>query len=77
MAEVVPFEANEVLYVGDRVDNDLRPAVAAGMPTALVHRGPWATIQWPTEEARSLPTFRIESLLELPEAIAKFNAGVR
>ncbi|MBT2510133.1 HAD family hydrolase [Streptomyces sp. ISL-98] len=77
VAEVVPFEAEEILYVGDRVDNDLRPAVAAGMPTALVRRGPWATIQWRTEEARSLPTFRIESLIELPEAVAKFNAGVR
>jgi FMN phosphatase YigB (HAD superfamily) len=77
VAEVVPFEPGEILYVGDRVDNDLRPAVAAGMPTALVHRGPWATIQWGSEEARQLPTFRIESLTELPEAIAKFNASER
>ncbi|MBT2401558.1 HAD family hydrolase [Streptomyces sp. ISL-100] len=76
VAEAVPFQAHEILYVGDRVDNDLRPAVAAGMATALVHRGPWATIQWNTDEAKQLPTFRIESLLELPDAIAKFNAGV-
>lgn len=77
VAEVVPFEPDEILYVGDRVDNDLRPAVAAGMHTALVHRGPWATIQWNTAEARELPTFRIESLAELPERIAKFNAQAR
>ncbi|MFD5735621.1 HAD family hydrolase [Streptomyces sioyaensis] len=77
VADVVPFENDQILYVGDRVDNDLRPAVAAGMHTALVHRGPWATIQWNTVEARELPTFRIESLLELPEAIAKFNARER
>ncbi|WP_329311724.1 HAD family hydrolase [Streptomyces sp. NBC_01262] len=77
VAEVVPFEPGEILYVGDRVDNDLRPAVAAGMPTALVRRGPWATIQWDSEEARKLPTFRIESLAELPDAIAGFNAGAR
>ncbi|MEV7467101.1 HAD family hydrolase [Streptomyces kronopolitis] len=77
VADVVPFENDQILYVGDRVDNDLRPAVAAGMPTALVHRGPWATIQWNTAEARELPTFRIESLTELPEAIAKFNAQER
>ena len=77
VGEVVPYEPGEILYVGDRVDNDLRPATAAGMRTALVHRGPWATIQWNTHEARELPTFRIESLAELPERIAKFNAGER
>ena len=74
VAEVVPYEPGEILYVGDRVDNDLRPAVAAGMPTALIRRGPWATIQWATEEAKKLPTFRVESLLELPGVIAGFNA---
>lgn len=77
VAAVVPFQPSEILYVGDRVDNDLRPSVAAGMPTALVHRGPWATIQWSSAEARELPTFRVESLSELPERIAKFNAAER
>ncbi|MFJ9037490.1 HAD family hydrolase [Streptomyces sp. NPDC102406] len=74
VAEVVPHTVDEILYVGDRVDNDLRPGAQAGMHTALVHRGPWATIQWNTEEAQSLPTFRIDSLLELPSLIAEFNA---
>lgn len=77
VAEVVPFAADEILYVGDRVDNDLRPAVAAGMHTALVHRGPWATIQWRTEEAEKLPTFRVESLSQLPALIANFNGSAR
>ncbi|MFJ8861533.1 HAD family hydrolase [Streptomyces sp. NPDC102451] len=73
VADVVPADPGEILYVGDRVDNDLRPAVAAGMYTALVHRGPWATIQWNTEEAEKLPTFRVESLLELSPLIKQFN----
>ncbi|MDX2542744.1 HAD family hydrolase [Streptomyces sp. WI04-05B] len=77
VAEVVPFAATEILYVGDRVDNDLRPAVAAGMNTALVHRGPWATIQWETDEAKDLPTFRVESLLELSGLIVDFNGSAR
>ncbi|WP_093777102.1 HAD family hydrolase [Streptomyces sp. yr375] len=77
VAEVTPFANEEILYVGDRVDNDLRPAVAAGMHTALVHRGPWATIQWHDEEAKKLPTFRVESLLELPGLIQEFNASAR
>ncbi|MEW2568288.1 HAD family hydrolase [Streptomyces sp. NPDC047070] len=70
----VPFDADEILYVGDRVDNDLWPASYAGMHTALVHRGPWATIQWQSEDARRLPTFRVESLTELSGLIAQFNA---
>ncbi|AZS89748.1 HAD family hydrolase [Streptomyces griseoviridis] len=74
LAEVVPAEPGEILYVGDRVDNDLRPGAAAGMHTALIRRGPWATIQWHTEEAERLPTFRVESLLELSPRIAEFNA---
>ncbi|RSS80829.1 HAD family hydrolase [Streptomyces sp. WAC06614] len=77
VAAVVPFAPEEILYVGDRVDNDLRPGAAAGMRTALVRRGPWATIQWNTEEARSLPTFRVESLAELPGLIAEFNSRER
>ncbi|MFI9029942.1 HAD family hydrolase [Streptomyces sp. NPDC053560] len=77
VAEVTPFAPDEILYVGDRVDNDLRPGAAAGMHTALVHRGPWATIQWRTEEAQTLPTFRVESLLELPDLIATFNDSAR
>ncbi|MGW2917444.1 HAD family hydrolase [Streptomyces angustmyceticus] len=73
VADAVPYENDQILYVGDRVDNDLRPAVAAGMRTALIRRGPWATIQWNTTEARELPTFRIASLEELPQAVAEFN----
>ncbi|MFD3815072.1 HAD family hydrolase [Streptomyces rubiginosohelvolus] len=77
VAAAVPAEPSEILYVGDRVDNDLRPGAAAGMHTALIHRGPWATIQWHTEEAEKLPTFRVESLLELSPLIARFNERER
>ncbi|MFG2938476.1 HAD family hydrolase [Streptomyces sp. NPDC048282] len=77
VADAVPFDADEILYVGDRCDNDIRPARQAGMHTALVRRGPWATIQWNDREARELPTFRVEGLLELPELIRQFNGPVR
>ncbi|MFB8772962.1 HAD family hydrolase [Streptomyces broussonetiae] len=77
VAGVVPAEPDEMLYVGDRVDNDIQPARAAGMHTALVHRGPWATIQWRSEQAQKLPTFRVETLLELSPRIATFNERER
>ncbi|MDA5145323.1 HAD family hydrolase [Streptomyces sp. AD681] len=73
VAEAVPFDVGEILYVGDRCDNDIRPAREAGMRTALVRRGPWATIQWDSPEARELPTFRIKSLTELSDLILQFN----
>ncbi|MFD8392186.1 HAD family hydrolase [Streptomyces sp. NPDC059680] len=77
VAAAVPFDVGEILYVGDRCDNDIRPAREAGMHTALVHRGPWATIQWESPEARELPTFRVKSLLELPVVIGEFNDSAR
>jgi len=73
VAEAVPFAPGEILYVGDRLDNDIKPAVAAGMLTALIRRGPWAHIQWHAHEAVELPTFRLESLGELSPTIAEFN----
>jgi HAD superfamily hydrolase (TIGR01549 family) len=77
VAAAVPFAPEQILYVGDRVDNDLRPGAAAGMRTALVHRGPWATIQWNTGEALTVPTFRVETLAELSPRIAEFNSRER
>ncbi|MGW7543413.1 HAD family hydrolase [Streptomyces sp. NPDC054770] len=77
VADAVPFDVGEILYVGDRCDNDIRPARQAGMLTALVRRGPWATIQWSDPSARELPTFRVEGLLELPDRISQFNGRVR
>ncbi len=41
VAAVCGHEPEEILYVGDRLDNDVLPAAAAGMRTALLRRGPW------------------------------------
>ena len=69
VADELGLEPAEVAYVGDRVDNDVRPAAAAGMVAVFVRRGPWALIQAgranPPEAAIS-----VESLVELPGALA-------
>ncbi|KJY29030.1 HAD family hydrolase [Streptomyces sp. NRRL S-495] len=72
VAEVVPAEPGEILYVGDRLDNDVLPARAAGMQTALIRRGPWGWIQQ-HDPATTRATFRIDSLLDLPRLIATAN----
>jgi FMN phosphatase YigB (HAD superfamily) len=55
----------EVAYVGDRVDNDVLPALAAGMVAVHVRRGPWGRLQHAPEAALT-----IDSLAELPDALA-------
>ncbi|MGH3007592.1 MAG: HAD family hydrolase [Gaiellaceae bacterium] len=59
--------AEEIAYVGDRVDNDVRPARAAGMVAVHIRRGPWGYLQSGTEEAH----VRIDSLAELPEVLER------
>ena len=62
--------AGEVAYVGDRVDNDVLPAHAAGMTSVLILRGPWAAVQAQWQEASSAH-LQIQTLDELPEAIGR------
>jgi HAD superfamily hydrolase (TIGR01509 family) len=66
VVEEAGFEAEEIAYVGDRVDNDVNPALAAGMVAVHVRRGPWGHLQDPPPEA-----IRVRSLAELPEALAR------
>ncbi|ATL68904.1 HAD family hydrolase [Nocardia terpenica] len=63
LVQHTPFEPGEILYVGDRLDNDVRPAAAMGLHTALVRRGPWSLLQSPG--AGDEPTLRIGELTEL------------
>ncbi len=70
-AQILGVHPEEVLYVGDRADNDLVPAQAVGMLTAHIRRGPWALIL--EHPAIEKATFRIESLSELPQLIAEYN----
>jgi HAD superfamily hydrolase (TIGR01549 family) len=73
--EETPGGPDEILYVGDRLDNDIRPAAGLGLRTALIRRGPWAMIQQDDPDAAQVPTMRIDSLTELPGKIAVFNVG--
>ena len=56
----VSSDPSEVAYVGDRVDNDVEPALAAGLVAVHVRRGPWGYLHDPPSGA-----LRINSLDEL------------
>jgi FMN phosphatase YigB (HAD superfamily) len=58
-------EAGEVAYVGDRVDNDVVAARAAGLVAVHLRRGPWGLLQ-PTPEG--VPG--IDSLTDLRSMLA-------
>ena len=55
-----------VAYVGDRIDNDVRPAALAGMRAVWLKRGPWAVI---TTDSPPAGTLVVGSLTELAERI--------
>lgn len=68
-------QAARAIYVGDRLENDLLPARAAGLATALVHRGPWAYIHAGRSEVDQAD-LRLASLNELPASLAGLNHDI-
>ena len=55
----------EICYVGDRLDNDIVPALAAGLRAIRIRRGAHASVESPAD------VVTIASLNELEEALAR------
>jgi FMN phosphatase YigB (HAD superfamily) len=66
VCRLVGFAPGESAYVGDRVDNDVLPAAAAGLVAIHVRRGPWGRLQKTPPEA----TLGLDDLASLPDALA-------
>jgi len=66
--------ASSVAYVGDRVDNDVLPAVVAGMRAVWIRRGPWGYIERLPEGVH--PALIVASLAELAERIDDAWSGL-
>jgi HAD superfamily hydrolase (TIGR01662 family) len=58
-----------VAYVGDRVDNDVLPAAAAGLRAVWIRRGPWGVIADPPPDG--VAALVVSTLDELVERIAR------
>jgi HAD superfamily hydrolase (TIGR01662 family) len=60
---------DEVAYVGDRVDNDVLPALRAGLVAFHLRRGPWGRLQ-----QTPLGAVAIDSLLDVPAHLGATSA---
>ena len=69
VANEVGVAPSRIAYVGDRVDNDVLPAKAAGMLAVHLRRGPWGVLHadWPEATQADL---RVNSLDDLIAALA-------
>ena len=68
ISEAAGAKPGEIMYVGDRLDNDVLPAKASGMRAVLIRRGPWGYLhaEWPqAEHADAI----IDSLDEIPALV--------
>lgn len=63
----------EIVYVGDRVDNDVLPAKAAGMRSVLLRRGPHGYLHSERPEAKRADAV-MDTLHELPDWVRRNGA---
>ena len=70
IVQISGAQAREIAYVGDRLDNDILPAKAAGMMSVFLPRGPWGIIHSRRAEA-SEADIQISSLAELPALMSR------
>ena len=54
----------DVAYVGDRVDNDVRPSAAAGMRAVWLRRGPWGLLHTDPDGIAHLVVHSLDELVE-------------
>jgi HAD superfamily hydrolase (TIGR01549 family) len=74
LLRTAPCRGDEMIYVGDRLDNDLKPAKAAGLRTAFIRRGPWGYIQERHPDLNQAADWAMQTLTELPEIVAAVNS---
>jgi FMN phosphatase YigB (HAD superfamily) len=68
LAHATGYDPSQIAYVGDRLDNDIRPALSAGMRAVFLRRGPWGYQRAEDPDAQRAHA-RIPSLKELPQAL--------
>jgi HAD superfamily hydrolase (TIGR01549 family) len=72
VADAAGLPPGRIAYVGDRLDNDVLPAAAAGMVSVFLRRGPWGIAHARLPEA-ARARLRIDALADLPGALASLE----
>lgn len=62
---------DRILYVGDRIDNDIEPAIDAGLRTCWLQRGPWGQLHDLPDDLA--PDIILEGLGELPQILSEWR----
>lgn len=70
VVDAAGFAPAEIAYVGDRIDNDVLPAMRAGLAGVFLRRGLWAGVHRNSPDA-SRASLVINDLTELPEAFTR------
>ncbi|MBS0640657.1 MAG: HAD family hydrolase [Acetobacteraceae bacterium] len=66
--EAAGVPAEDIAYVGDRLDNDVQPSLAAGLRAVFLRRGPWGWMHAERPEIEQAD-LRLDSLLDLPDRL--------
>ncbi len=69
VAEAAGEPPEAIAYVGDRLDNDVLPSLAAGMTSVFVRRGPWGWMHAERPEIEQAH-IRLDNLADLPARLA-------
>jgi len=72
LVDVAGVPAGEIAYVGDRLDNDVLPALAAGVVAVFLRRGPWGHLHADRPET-ARAHLRLDSLADLPAALRNLD----
>lgn len=77
LCDELGLSPEEVLLVGDRIDNDIFPAIEFGMEAVHIRRGPWGMIQagWPEYGQVPWKIDRLGQLCDVLDEIESAGAG--
>jgi FMN phosphatase YigB (HAD superfamily) len=76
VARELRLPASRIVFVGDRLDNDVLPAQRAGMKSVLLRRGPWG-FRDAAAEGAAAADLRLDGLDELPDRLVDMVRGSR
>jgi HAD superfamily hydrolase (TIGR01662 family) len=77
LCDEMQLRPDEIVLVGDRLDNDVLPAIEFGMHAVHIRRGPWGMIQagWPEYGQAPWKIDRLGQLCDTLERIEEAIAG--